>query len=434
MQEVAMSGKALIMCGGSEADWDDTSLGLQWYDYAVAGQEYFEGVDYLRRHTDRSMSLAKVMKEASRSRATDPRDKLYSALGLAQDDLRCIRIAVDYSLDCDETFYNFTKRVINASEKLDVLYMSRGVPNGKSSYGACPSWVWNPEADGLPDQLSWPLPNSMFPFKALGDSAAEAWFNGSTLGLSGYVLDRVSIFGPNYPPKIFNGSGTRPSVIKSPRDVANLVAIYLAWRDIAGLDDVSADAEVMRERRYTFRRTADPLSHKYVTINADWSEVIEVDSNDGFEVLDRELTRRFGALVHETRPSSFTGWLMPWACVILLIFQRVVGSPVAATMDGFKGRAGTAGRRMVRTDGGLLALCPKDTMPGNSIVLLQGSDVPFVFRAFGARWKIVGECYVHEVMYGQAWDSTRCELLWIDQPYVVPYSLYRSRLPFISHN
>lgn len=56
--------------------------------------------------------------------------------------------------------------------------------------------------------------------------------------------------------------------------------------EVAGLDDASADAEVMEQRRYILRRIVDPFSCTYVRIETDRRVLIGVKSNDRFELLD----------------------------------------------------------------------------------------------------------------------------------------------------
>lgn len=52
---------------------------------------------------------------------------------------------------------------------------------------------------------------------------------------------------------------------------------------------------------------------------------------------------------------------------------------------------------------GRLGLCPRDTKPGDKIVILYGGSVPYVLRTAGFRgWNFVSECYVDGIMFGEA--------------------------------
>jgi hypothetical protein len=70
--------------------------------------------------------------------------------------------------------------------------------------------------------------------------------------------------------------------------------------------------------------------------------------------------------------------------------------------------------RLAKTDTGQLALCAKETGVKDRLVLLQGSNVPFIGRAIGHHWQIVCECYVHALMDWSAWDESQCEISWIE--------------------
>lgn len=73
----------------------------------------------------------------------------------------------------------------------------------------------------------------------------------------------------------------------------------------------------------------------------------------------------------------------------------------------------TVGRSFVRSDRGYLCLAPGETEPGDHICVLLGGHVLYVLRPAGESFHLVGECYVHGFMDGQAMDLLRngtCEL------------------------
>lgn len=69
----------------------------------------------------------------------------------------------------------------------------------------------------------------------------------------------------------------------------------------------------------------------------------------------------------------------------------------------------TLDRRLGRTASGLLCLLPAETTIGDSIALLQGGATPYVLRVAGKEYTLVGEAYVHGIMYGEAWQLDRSE-------------------------
>ncbi|KAK4635343.1 hypothetical protein CLAFUW4_02323 [Fulvia fulva] len=65
-------------------------------------------------------------------------------------------------------------------------------------------------------------------------------------------------------------------------------------------------------------------------------------------------------------------------------------------------------RKFARTSKGYYCLAPSGAREGDLVALLEGGDVPFIIREYGEQWLIVGECYVHGIMNGEAYDAARC--------------------------
>jgi hypothetical protein len=67
-------------------------------------------------------------------------------------------------------------------------------------------------------------------------------------------------------------------------------------------------------------------------------------------------------------------------------------------------------RTFVKTEMGYMGLVSGDVQAGDEIWLLEGCRVPVVLRACGngEDWKVVGDAYVHGVMYGEAFEEKKC--------------------------
>lgn len=185
-----------------------------------------------------------------------------------------------------------------------------------------------------------------------------------------------------------------------------------------------------------FRRTLNPLSHKRVTADTGLADAERAENADLFEKFDQEIMHRFGRHVSfrqkqlepAQRPAG-SSWVSSTQlkkrsilrlCVALAEFLWQLGLQNSRTLSAVAFAAscnGIIGQRIVKCRGGLVGLCPWQTRPADRIVLLKGADVPFVLRPVAvaggreptsSRWTIVGECYVHTVMYGEAWDESRC--------------------------
>ena len=50
-------------------------------------------------------------------------------------------------------------------------------------------------------------------------------------------------------------------------------------------------------------------------------------------------------------------------------------------------------------------MMPITALAGDEIVIFSGSKVPIVVRAEGDRYKLLGPCYVHSIMDGEAFPK-----------------------------
>lgn len=66
------------------------------------------------------------------------------------------------------------------------------------------------------------------------------------------------------------------------------------------------------------------------------------------------------------------------------------------------------GKCLFRTEGGHVGLCPSGTQPGDILTILYGGSVPYLLREKAAgsnEFYLVGEAYVEEIMFGQAFEA-----------------------------
>ena len=68
-----------------------------------------------------------------------------------------------------------------------------------------------------------------------------------------------------------------------------------------------------------------------------------------------------------------------------------------------------AWKRLIGTHQGRVGLCVAAAREGDSIAIFSGCGTPMVLRKDGVIWRIIGECYLHEVMDGEVAESVRNE-------------------------
>nr|CEG02308.1 unnamed protein product [Fusarium pseudograminearum CS3220]CEG02964.1 unnamed protein product [Fusarium pseudograminearum CS3487] len=163
MQELSLAPKLVLICKGAELDWDSLSALLKDQPYLDAFHMGDSHAFYLPVWSDLFVRIkliedqrrlfsspgqvsSKLMDVLTRFRemeSTDPRDRIYSLLGLATDDHG---IHADYTKSVPDLYRTTTISLINLSGNLDILCQnpfeaSRGHKALQHAQDALPSWV-----------------------------------------------------------------------------------------------------------------------------------------------------------------------------------------------------------------------------------------------------------------------------------------------------
>jgi len=97
---------------------------------------------------------------------------------------------------------------------------------------------------------------------------------------------------------------------------------------------------------------------------------------------------------------------------------RISGFPLKELLDRHSSAAGfldseasdiitratnvLAWRRLVCTKVGRIGLVPAHAQRNDRVAILQGCEVPLIFREQGDMWRLIGECYLHGIMRDEA--------------------------------
>jgi hypothetical protein len=258
-------------------------------------------------------------------------------------------------------------------------------------------------------------------FHATGDSRSELCTLSTIepLPLRGYEFDRISVLGKPLEPdtswtdpirveklvssavQALNPEGLIRSILQQCTRTMNLWDTAIEWRDIA----LSGDA------RYPTGEDTDTVFWK--TLQATVYIDSEEDTHARHDGFFRDVDVRRNRCLKVLGLANFDN---PWTAAKAMIDslnETASGSETETVWKQFLcadvvlERA--VMRRLARTTKGYLALLPFDAEVTNSIVLLQGGKTPYVVRRKGGSWEFVGDCYVHGIMDGEAWDESRLE-------------------------
>ncbi|MBE3043866.1 HET domain-containing protein [Candidatus Bathyarchaeota archaeon] len=299
-----------------------------------------------------------VMQATRNAVATDPRDKIYGVLGFfgdRGDDPHNIFPAPDYTRTAAELYAEVTRALVTTTGSLDVISSCQGFL--ASSVPDLPSWA-----------VSWndtPLePFGVGSFDAAGGSrvACEDAGDHRLLRLRGRRVDRVTY-----------ELGSYSNLTYSDESAAIL---WFYWHRLA------------------FSRPPYPTGESMEDV---FLSTLCWGSNV-----------RKGRL----RPGDYREAFDAWVEILLSegdissgdwksVARRIFRDERTFTLSR-RAHSAMIGRTMGTTEKDYLTMLPVGVKVGDEIVVLDGSKVPFVIQAQGDGYKLVGACYVHGIMDGEA--------------------------------
>jgi hypothetical protein len=102
-----------------------------------------------------------------------------------------------------------------------------------------------------------------------------------------------------------------------------------------------------------------------------------------------------------------TSWILALPSIVKKSIEMAKFGLSAGHLMTFRGDMTVATNRRL--------LAPSLAKKGDHIALVKGSKVPLVLRtaADGLKWNLIGHCYVHGIMRGEAFDEDQLADIWI---------------------
>lgn len=305
--------------------------------------------------------LERVLVLRRHTKASDPRDVLFSLLGLFHKHYSD-QIQVDYSMSVKDVFTIATQHIIRSSSELRIFGSVESPKHLENE--AFPSWV--------PD------------WRANPESCRDVSANRDPK--TGYLATRGALYHYNPSPHAYD---------------LHVFGIQVGTVNQAGpFDDIhSVDAFNLPER---YIHTNQPI---YAALRQAQMLKAELGTFSPISAVD---SRRRG---YATFFDLATGWhkqkrkctQCPTAHAMpTLTMEEALKDPEAKDVAHIlKKCMESVDLHLFTTDSNHLGFGPKRTAAGDQIFLLIGSDVPFVLRPCGKKFELVGACYVHGIMYGE---------------------------------
>jgi len=381
IQEMALANSALLFCGDAILDLLDlhvinicvceegSQASIKAFSFlGLAAGNLSLRMDIRNRVITSDAELASwaifVLSSLRQCEASDPRDKVYGIIGLLNH-FGQIFPAPDYNRGVGTVFTDAAKALITHSNSLDILCYSSWPSNWSDLPSWVPDWSLESNADSGPDS-----------FKAAKGSRAICFLphNKGELCIKGTFISTASQVGKEDPSPL----GASP--LKGYDH--ECIRIWQQWCQMASSMAPNFSSERLEEtlhRTLCWDRTqmGEPLSREYKSRFDAWFKII---------------TYKYSPIPEVEIFLTWNNDAMLYADQLLVLGRR---------------------RAFCITADGHMAMVPGKTQPGDRIALFAGGPTPFVVRQTGDHYILIGSCYVHGIMDGEAWPADESELEWI---------------------
>ncbi|KAF2254955.1 hypothetical protein BU26DRAFT_415845 [Trematosphaeria pertusa] len=405
LQEAFSNKKITARLGQLSLPWGSILLAALWQSFLTRRYTTYlgraeddgghQGAGYLpelwfgllHNRAPRGLSMVELVCRARDFQASDPRDKCFALLGLANDitspNSQTPNMRPDYSKSKVDVYTGFAREMILMMDNLDILSAVDTFSVGRPQNDII---SWMPDFDvciATIRGLGFPRKYNAAFSTAVDHSTVTNNSPGSTaLSLSGFIIDQV---GPQM-----------TSVLTMGKDL-NLHAdtedaLMTIWeKHLCSHRQGSAEDAVLQSYIHTLTAAGFALYTDFRAYPL------------GKVVPSREvpsLVADFAAYFARIDPAFAS---LRNASHLRRLVER--GDP-----DQFAVLAGKAchERKFFITRDGRMGLCPRNARPGDAIAILYGGSVPYVLRELGeGKWYFVGECYVDGMMFGEAEELKR---------------------------
>jgi len=340
--------------------------------------------------------------------ATDPRDKIYSIIGLAKElygnqlrDLDSSVLLVDYTATVENVYSSFVQAVVRATKRLDILglcYLGQGHYVQRT---------WTPDWTGhinesilmcdIAGSVIWESEDWTFNVSPGFECAASFATDLSSLTVSGLLWDEVRYVSSNELHEPWDRNTFRQhcnSILNLSEEIRKRTKIYASYLDLDALllEILMLDRDAVREKRMEtqiwIERFRDWMKGNEKCLLTELETEIPAILKDGVLNLDtlKDAARGLDMLKD-------------------MIYNQSNDGPDTApdsTFSDFLRRSNLDSDRVILTRDGYIGRCRNTVDTGDLVCVLLGCAMPMVLRPTGGPYNVVGEAYLAGIMHGEA--------------------------------
>lgn len=397
VQELVLASKVILLCGAWSVNWDDifaalkiymTETHAKWQSNSfnlgfvhpasaayVLGltRKTYNNVPIRRRH-----KLLALFELFSYTKATLEHDRLFALLGLASDADE-VALNPDYKASFEIIVRRFAGVFVSRGVTMELLYRA-----GTSKAYEFASWIPHWTRNDYPRTIStWGGVRGTF--NASGETSARVFYspvNENILVVHGFLFDSIIELGD-----IAFGEDNIVRFINSICASIKTLKAYPTGETIEELMHTLPIGDAKRPHQDTARAILS-------TINVlTYSE--ETQKNEfSFDRITMEHPTIQAFIDSWKRPHYSQGNMFKYWDTVAAFSKRISNGRFCASKRGFAG------------------LVPHQAKVGDQICIFHGGAVPFVLRKNKAQencYSLIGECYIHGIMYGEALKSYSTE-------------------------
>lgn len=437
IQEVAVSDHVVLHCGDLQLEWillANACICLMTRVPIVLallspqpGQEQIPGLNcvrtmYFARYAIRnlSMNLSDFLVGIPTSKASDPKDSIFGILGLMPaDKYNSSVFKSDYRSSTREVYVEATMFALKSDNSFDLLLLASST---RPTTLSLPSWVPDYSYEGVYDEnfaihhLRRDTPyQAGGPHLTKGTARQPALIQIDALQLTGHLADDVyhcTSAGPslrsNPPRNDIYDDHFEPWMI----EVIGFASQYVV-KDFH--DETDSEESILSSHGTRWGTTTISALWRTLTADCNPNRLFVEQTSTSCEDHGRSfwlyLMQYLGATEKEEKEVKGTIWESAKIYFATHGIPDVEDLEEVSSYFRLASMTATCNRRFAVTSQGRFALVPGTTHKDDAIVLLQGAPYPFVIRREAdsedgqPRYSLIGDCYVHGIMYGEAFNE-----------------------------